>query len=116
IKPGRRRGVRSITAVKSPNGTRLCLKGQSQQLRRMKHWNESKPLGLRAYCGWVFDHSRVPYRRFGSRPVSALQLTLECLSIPLNKFRTHVSTDRGFDDMKRKIFLAIALGVAGWLV
>ncbi|SRR6266571_1998568 len=31
IKAGRRRGVRSPKAVKSPNGTRLCLKGQSQQ-------------------------------------------------------------------------------------
>src|SRR5437899_5877850 len=31
----------------------------------MKHWNESNPLGLRARCGWVFDHSRAPDRRLG---------------------------------------------------
>jgi hypothetical protein len=30
--------------------------------------NESKPLGLRTCCGWVFDHSRAPDRRFGSHP------------------------------------------------
>src|SRR6266568_2286859 len=59
--------VRSKLTVESSNGARLCLKGQSQQLRHSGHVRmNSSPLGLRTCCGWVFDHSRAPYRRFGS--------------------------------------------------
>jgi len=62
--------MRSKPAVESPNGARLCLKGQSQQLRHSGSVGMNpNSLGLRTCCGWVFDHSRAPGRRIGSHPL-----------------------------------------------
>jgi len=62
-------GVRSKPAGELSNGARLCLKGQSQQLRHGGRVGMNpNPVGLRTWCGWVSDHSRATFHHFGSHP------------------------------------------------
>src|SRR5882672_11966476 len=109
-KAERRRGVRSKTAPKSREGARLCLKGQSQQHRKGRSPGMNPRLGLRACCGWVFDHSRAPNLRFGSPAGVANRAAVFYCCGELDFEQTHPLID-----MKREFSLGTVLGFALWL-